>query len=202
MIFVGAGLASARLWGQIFLNKWSNSGRTQGPPLLNMENNVKKNIVLVLAVVFIVGCGSNKKETQKSSQQDASAKSQQYAAQAMQYLRDKDVAKAIRSFDMAIKSDPSNPEEYILLGQVYLRLKSPSRAIDTLRAALHVAPNNPEIYYMLATSLGLRWKEGDQDKAIEAAKKSVEFFMQRQDQDKFKKAVALLKGLTEKVRQK
>jgi len=162
---------------------------------------MKKNIALILAVAFIAGCGSNKQEAEKMPQQDSS-KSQQYVEQAMQYLNNKEVIQAVRSFDLAIKNDPTNPETYLLLGQVYLRLQNPSRAIDTLSAALRVAPNNPEIHYMLATSLGLRWEDADQDKAIESAKKSVEFFMQKQDQDKFKKAVVLLKSLTEKVQQK
>ncbi len=165
------------------------------------RNNLMKKLILVVFVVFIVGCGSNTKEKQSSSPQ-VSSKSQQYIAQGMKFLNNKEVLKAIKSFDMAIKSDPANPENYIFLSEVYLKLKAPDRAIDTLRAATRVSPKNPEVQYLLATSLGIRWKDEDKQAAIEAAKKSVELFVQAKNQDQFKKAVVLLKSLTEKLQNK
>jgi len=169
---------------------------------MKMENNMKKNIVLLLMIVLVVGCGSKeeKKEVKGGGQQTV-VKSQQYIARGMQYLNEKDIVKAIRSFDMAIKMDPANPENYLILGQVYLRLKNYQGAVDTLMAALRVAPNNPEVYYLLATCRGLRWEDEDKEKAIEAAQKSVELFMQSKNEEKFKKAVVLLKSLTQKVQQ-
>ena len=160
-----------------------------------------RSFIVVILVVFIVGCGSNKKEEQVSTPQ-VSSKSQQYIAQGMKFLNNKEVLKAIKSFDMAIKSDPTNPKNYIFLGEVYLKLKAPERAIDTLRAAARVFPTNPEVQYLLATSLGIRWKDEDKEAAIEAAKKSVELFMQAKNQESFKRSVVLLKSLTEKLQQK
>ncbi|VAX36688.1 hypothetical protein MNBD_UNCLBAC01-1240 [hydrothermal vent metagenome] len=160
-----------------------------------------KNIVLVLGVVFMVGCGSSKVE-EKQGMKKQTVKSTQYITKGMQYLNQKEPIKAIQSFDMAIKANPSNPENYLILGQVYLRLQNYQRAIDTLGAAVRVDPTNPEIYYLLATSRGLRWEEEDRVKSIDAAKKSIELFMQQKNQEKFQKAVVLLKGLTERAQQK
>lgn len=151
---------------------------------------MKKFLVLFIALVFVVGCGKREKKTQFQGVTET----EDFIAQGMQYLSESDIPNAIRSFDEAIKRDPMNPDNYLILGQVYLRLKQHSRAVDSFTAALRVDPFNGEAYYLLATSQAFR---GNFELAIEAAQKSIEIFVKYRDEEKFKRSVALLRSLLE-----
>ncbi|MCA9400012.1 MAG: tetratricopeptide repeat protein [Candidatus Omnitrophica bacterium] len=152
---------------------------------------MKKLLLCLVGIVFIIGCGSNTEE--KKSFKGVTAK-RDYIADGMNYLKQSDVKRAIQSFDLAIRQDPTNPENYVVLSQVYMRLKSYDRAVDSLQGAARVAPKNGEVQYLLATAHMLN---ENPEKAVESAKKSVDLFMQSRDEEKFKKAVLLLKSLTE-----
>ncbi len=161
-----------------------------------------KRIGLVVALgVIVTGCGGPK-ETPKGPKAPNVAQrkqmSQRYIAEGVKYLKQKDIAKAIQNFDMAIRANPADPANYLFLGEVYLKLKSYGRAIDTLKAALRVAPDNADVYYLLAVAEGIRWEGKDRQEAVDFAKKSVALYVQRRDQNKVKRAMILLKGLMEK----
>jgi len=149
---------------------------------------MKKFLFPVLILVLFVGCDSKSQTGFKG----VTAK-KDYVSEGMKFLNEADIPRAIRSFDMAIKQDPTNVDNYLVLGQVYMRLKQYDRAVDTLSAATRVSPENGEVYYLLATSKAL---DGRMEGAIESAQRSVEIYMQNRDEDRFKKAVVLLKSLS------
>lgn len=159
-----------------------------------------KIMMIGIALVF-AGCGSNENQSSltKSSSMPAPIEATRLANQSridegLQQLRDSDIPGAIKSFDDAIKVNPSDPQGYLVLGQTYLRLKEYDRAIDTFSAASRVAPDEGEIYYLLAVSHGLA---GNNDLARENAEKSVQIFQSQKNEEKFVRSVALLKGLSD-----
>ena len=153
---------------------------------------MKKFVLIMLSVGILAGCGSNDSEQAKTKFEGVKSENN-YIAQGMDYLGQSDIVNAIKSFDMAIKEDPTNVNNYLVLGQVYLRLKQYDRAGDTFSGALRAAPDNGEVYYLLAMSRGL---DGKNEQAITAVKRSVEIFMAEKNEVGFKKSVALLNGLT------
>lgn len=154
-----------------------------------------KKIFLFLLTVILIGCG---KAEQKEEKFEGVVAKKDYVAEGFQYLQAGNVQQAIFTFDEAIKQDPANPQNYLVLAEVYIRLKNFERAEDTAAAALRVAPNNGDVYYLLGLS---RTFQGKLKEATEAAQKSVEIFIQNREEEKFKKAVAMLKGLTESQEQ-
>ena len=158
-------------------------------------------VVLGMLGITVAGCGGPKETPGEQKAPTVAQKkkmSQQYIAKGVQYLKQKDLAKAIQNFDMAIRVNPADSANYLFLAEIYLKLKSYGRAIDTLKAALRVAPDNADIYYLLAVAEGMRWEGKDRQEAVDFAKKSVALYVQRQDQEKVKRAMILLKGLMEK----
>jgi len=85
---------------------------------------MKLKVLMVIAVLFLIGCGSNEAE---QKYQGVSEKVD-YVTLGMKYLSKGDISKAISNFDNAIKQDPQNSDNYVTLGQVYLRLKNYPRA--------------------------------------------------------------------------
>lgn len=157
---------------------------------------MRQLLVLMVCAVFLAGCGGDQQAKQSPSKPSGGSqgKSQEFLTAGIQYLNQQDVARAIHSFDMAIKADPTNSENYLVLGQVYMRLKQYERAIDTFSAATRVDPNNAEAFYLLSLS---KMMDGRYDKAEEAAQRSVELFMLNREEDKFKRSLALLKTIGE-----
>ncbi len=158
---------------------------------------MKKIFVMLVAVLFCAGCGGGNKDQAQNAPQSFK-KDQDYMAAGIQSLTQKDISSAIQNFDMAIKTDPTNVENYLVLGQVYMRLKQYERAIDTFSAAVKVAPNNPEAHYMLAINDFL---DGRFDGAEKSAQRSTELFMMNRDEEKTKKSIALLKSIEEAKKQ-
>lgn len=149
-----------------------------------------KQWILILMMLVMAGCGSN--ESAQTFQGVQVKKD--LVAQGMQLLGDSKVPEALRKFDEAIKQDPTNEQNYMVLGQVYLRLNNVDRAIDTLSAGLRVAPNNGELHYLLATSKALN---GNREEAVKHAQRSVDIFLQQRDEERFKRSLALLKGIVD-----
>lgn len=158
---------------------------------------MRQLLVLMVCAVFVAGCG-NDQQAKQTTGKPSGGKSQDYLTAGIQYLNQQDVARAIHSFDLAIKSDPQNSENYLVLGQVYMRMKQYERAIDTFSAATRVDPNNAEAFYLLSVS---KMMDGRFDKAEEAAQRSVELFMLNREEDKFKRSIALLKTIGEAKQQ-
>ena len=70
-----------------------------------------KNFIVGLAVLLVLtGCQA-KKEAKKAAAPKGN--SQAYIETGMNYLKDGDIGNAIKSFDMAIRVDPQNIENYM-----------------------------------------------------------------------------------------
>lgn len=154
-----------------------------------------KLLLVVLLAIGFVGCDNKKKEVKFEGVKQQST---DHVSQAMQYLSAQDIPSAIRSFDSAIRNDPSNIGNYMTLGQVYLRLNNPTSAVDTFSAATRVAPDNGEVFYMLAMSLGMQGEK--YELAVKAAQRSAELFKTSKNEEKFKESIILLKGLVEQAK--
>ncbi|HLF18949.1 MAG TPA: tetratricopeptide repeat protein [Candidatus Omnitrophota bacterium] len=167
---------------------------------------MKWSSYLVLLAVFVLACGEPRTQEKQSALQrpDARAQAQAFIEKGMEDLRNQDIVGAIQSFDNAIKTEPQNPENFLVLGQVYLRLRNYDKAVDTLNAGTRVDPNNGEIYYFLGAAHAIRQhtpgnaqEDFDRQEAVGAAKRSVEIFIQERNEEKLKLALGLLKSLEE-----
>jgi cytochrome c-type biogenesis protein CcmH/NrfG len=156
---------------------------------------VMKNFVWVLvAGVVLIGCdGKKTAENKQPAFQGVQAK-KDHVADAVSYLHQSDIPRAIQSFDQAIKQDPTNAQNYLLLGQVYLRLKNYTRAVDSFGGALKVDPNNGETYYFLAVG---KYFQNDLEGARKDIQSSLAIFMNNRDDAKFKQALALYQALNQ-----
>ncbi len=180
---------------------------------------MKKNILFVVMLAMVVGCGRPQTTQKQDLPKDAMSmpsvgqESNQLIQAGVNYLNEGEITNAIKSFDDAIRQEPTNPENYVVLGQVYLRLNKYAKAVDTFSAATRVAPDNGEIFYLLALANIFKEKKNQSSgdlieaqnshkSAILAVQKSIDIFMQKKDEDNFKKSVALLKGLTEQTEEK
>ena len=152
---------------------------------------MKRQTIFLLSILLVAGCG--KKEGQEAQFRGVQEK-RDYAGEGLNYLKQKDIVRAIQSFDMAIRQEPTKVENYLTLGQVYLHLQQPARAADTVSAAIKVAPQNPDAYYILALSEAM---DNKKDQAVEAAKKSAELYAAIKNEEMFKKSVALVQGLSQ-----
>lgn len=170
---------------------------------------MKKFYIILVAVMFVVGCGNNNETTQK----EQTIGQTEYMTEAYAHLSEGDVTAAIENFDAAIRQNPTNTENYIPLGELYLRLKNFTAAVDTFNAATKVDPNDGEAQYFLALSSMLKARieqtQGNQkeyehyhDKALTAGKQSAEIFMQAKDEERFKKSVSLVQTLTNNTQTK
>jgi len=170
---------------------------------------MKKNFLLILTAIFVLACGRAEKpgQTGMNSKTDVNnaAQSKEYINKGMEQLSQQDIIGALSSFDNAIRVDPQNPENYMVLGQVYLRLRNYDKAVDTFNAGTRIDPNYGEMYYFLAAANAVRYHLAEnqqqqsfyQSEGVLAAKRSVEIFVQEKDEEKFKRALALLKSLEE-----
>ena len=151
---------------------------------------MKRNVILILTVLFLAGCGQKETETKFEG---VTSEKKDNMSQGMKYLQEGDVNNAIRSFDEAIKADPKNSKNYIVLGEVYLKLNNNDSAHDSFTAATKVDPNNADAFYYLAVC---KQRKGEKDNALAAVKRSAELYMQSKDKVKFERSLLLLKELT------
>lgn len=150
---------------------------------------MKRFLMIVLLTVLVAGCGKVKDE---HSYQGVEAE-KDYIVKGIQYLSERDFANAIINFDMAIKAEPSNVENYLTIGQIYLRLKNYEQARNLFMIATKLAPLKGETYFFLAISEELN---GQREQALEVAKKSAVIYMKQRDQAGFRRAATLIQDLS------
>jgi Tfp pilus assembly protein PilF len=152
-----------------------------------------KRFMIFLIVVCFIGCSGSE---QKQAQEQNKKATADLLTTGFDYLSKSDVPNAIKNFDLAIKSDPSDSTNYIVLGQVYLRLNNISKAIDTFNAATKIDPDNGDLFHLLGFIYAARADEGDRAYAIEKTKRSIEIFLAEKNQEKLLKSMALLQNIT------
>ena len=150
---------------------------------------MKRFLCVMLLAVFVAGCGQAKDE---HAFQGIEAETD-FIVKGVQLLGERDFAKAMRNFDMAIKAEPTNVENYLTVGQIYLRLKNYEQARNLFAVATKLAPFKGQTYFFLAISEELN---GNREKAVEIAQKSAVIYMKQRNQQGFRRAVTLIQDLT------
>jgi len=159
---------------------------------------MNKVFALIILSLLVVGCGNRSQDS--ASMEGISRQSRKFVKTGMKLLEKGDVSKAIWNLDEAIRQDPRNSANYVILGQVYLKLKNFEKAQDSFQAATRVDPADGKAFYLLAVSKHLR---GRLSEAAVDAQKSAEIFIKKRDKERFQKSVNLLnhiKETTEKIK--
>ena len=108
-----------------------------------------------------------------------------------------DIKGAVGNFAAAIKVAPDDFEGYFMLSETFVHLKQYPQAIAVLSTAVHQFPENGLVYYLLAVA----YESAEQPlPAIVAARRSVEIFSAKGDQDGVKRSAILLAGLIESAK--
>jgi len=176
---------------------------------------MKKHLPFLLLTVLMSACGKPAEQQPASSSGTVAATTPAPAAtpamqakafmdQGMAYFEKEDVVNALKSFDNAIKVEPNNGQNFLVLGQIYMRLRNYDKAVDTFNAGTRVDPNLGELFYFLgaANAIRVHMSEGPQAEAyknegIAAAQRAVEIFIKEKDEVRLKTSLALLKSLQE-----
>jgi len=173
---------------------------------------MKTYLPLILLSVLLSACegpqqqasGPDAPVSTPQSQGTPASQSKAFMDEGMAYFAKEDIVNALKSFDNAIKVEPSNADNYLVLGQIYLRLRNYDKAVDTFKAGTRVGPNHGEIFYFLGASNAIRFHlssgvqaEDYKAEGIAAAQRAVEIFIEQKDEVRLKTSLALLKSLKE-----
>jgi tetratricopeptide (TPR) repeat protein len=164
---------------------------------------VKKVLIIFLVVLISAGCNSRERTPAKKTPPSDANLPQQAAVKLMQqgveFLNQKDVAKAVVSFEGAIQVDPMNLQPYMVLAEIFMRMQSYPEAIAVLERASTVFPDNGYVYYMLSLA-----NQGNKTPlpAVLAARKSVELFQAQKNEEGYKQSVILMESLIKTEQQK
>ena len=171
---------------------------------------MKKYLSLILLTALVLGCeqpqdqASNPAPVTAAPTVDSSSQAKALMDQGMEFFAKEDVVNALKSFDDAIKVDPNNADNYLVLGQIYLRLRNYDKAVDTFNAGSRVGPDHGEIFYFLGAANAVRFHlsqgqeaEAYKQEGIAAAQRAVEIFIKQKDEVRLKTSLALLKSLQE-----
>ena len=148
-------------------------------------------LVLVSMALGSAGCG------RKAEAPAVDPRARQLVAEGTAYLKQGDVVKAVQSFAMSIKASPDNFDAYYMLGETFIRLKQFPQAQAVLKGAVDRFPANPLAFYLLAVAY-----EGSDNMmpAIVAARKSLDIFQARGDEEGARRAMILLAALVQSAK--
>lgn len=162
-----------------------------------------RGLIIFIIVLSIAGCNSRERSPEKRSPVPDPNLPKQAAAKLLQqgvdFLNQKDIAKAVVSFEGAIQVDPKNLQPYMVLAEVFMRMKSYPEAIVILERAATVFSDNGYVFYMLSLA-----NEGNKTPlpAVLAARKSVELFQTQNNQEGYKQSMLLMEALIKTEQQK
>ncbi|MFH0753794.1 MAG: tetratricopeptide repeat protein [Candidatus Omnitrophota bacterium] len=150
-----------------------------------MKKIIVVAMVSMLSGMMVAGCGQ-KEAAVKPADVD---KGRQLLMEGTVFLKQGDVRKAVESYASAIKESPDSFDAYFMLAQTFIHLKQFPQAQAVLTAAAQRFPDNPTLFYFLA----IAYQGGEEVMpAIVAARKSVDLFHARNDDDGEKRATILL----------
>lgn len=162
-----------------------------------------KGLIAFVIVLAFAGCNS-KEQASKNKAPDFDPTMPQQASlklmeQGRDFLNEKDIAKAVVSFEGAIQVDPKNLQPYMVLAEIFMRMKSYPEAILVLERAVSVFPDNGYVFYMLSLA-----NEGNKNPlpAVLAARKSVELFKTQNNEEGYKQSLLLMETLIKTEQQK
>ena len=167
-------------------------------------------IGLFLIGILACGCGSKEKTSQeendnstgqpdmKQAASDSSleGKKQKLLKIGMTHLNKAEIPEAVKTFNEAIKLDPNDTRPYFILAETYMHLQNYEGALAVLDNVIKLEPQNGHAYYLKGIVSGL---SGKKPEAVEAAQKSIMIFKEKQDEENFKRSLALLQELTAEI---
>ena len=161
---------------------------------------MNKIFYVILIGGIIIGCSRSQHADNIESEVTTApaAPAHDYVKEGLDYLKQADAKAAIKSFDEAIRQNPTDTKAYMALGETYMRMQEYTRAIDTFSAASMMAPKDGEILYLLAVNHQMA---GNFREAVESAQKSLEIFKQKKDQKSFTKSLALIQDIVKEEKQ-
>jgi cytochrome c-type biogenesis protein CcmH/NrfG len=150
-------------------------------------------VMMVAAGMMVAGCA--KKEEAKVAAPD---KAHQLLLEGTVFLKQGDVRKAVESYASSIKESPDYFEAYFMLAQTFIHLKQFAQAQSVLTTAVDRFPDNPAAFYLLAIAY-----QGSDDlmPAIVAARKSVDLYRAKKDDEGEKRATVVLGVLVQIAKQ-
>lgn len=163
---------------------------------------MNKWIIVLVALLSVAGCGPKeqaKKDNIASNPalvKEAAAKLMQ---QGVQFLNQKDIPKAVMSFEGAIKVDPSDVQPYMILSEIFISLKNYPEAIGVLERAANAFPENGYVFYMLSLT---NRDNGTPLPAVLAARRSAELFKAQNNQEGFGQAALLMQSIVKDQEEK
>ncbi|HOW35202.1 MAG TPA: tetratricopeptide repeat protein [Candidatus Omnitrophota bacterium] len=155
---------------------------------------MKRMIYVLMAVVWLAGCGSRQpaEKTDTASAPQAPAVKTDLVEIGAKYLAKGDVVNAMGAFNQAVVINPNDVRAYFVLGQMYMQMANYDKAIENFKSVASIDPNNGQAYLMLGGCYDL---QGKRPEAIDAVKKSVEVFEKQRDETGFKTSLAILQKL-------
>ena len=163
---------------------------------------MKTWIIVLVALLSVVGCNSREQAKEKSVAPDQALVKQAAAKlmqQGVQFLNQKDISKAVVSFQGAIQVDPTDLQPYMVLSEIFLSLKSYLEAIAVLERAANTFPDNGYVFYMLSLA---NESNGAALPAVLAARRSAELFQAQNNQEGFQQSVLLMQRLIKNEEEK
>lgn len=164
---------------------------------------MKQLLIAFLVVSLFAGCNSRERSPKSEKTPSDALLPQQAAVKLMQqgveFLNQKDIAKAVVSFEGAIQVDPTNLQPYMVLAEIFMRMESYPQAITVLERAINAFPENGYVFYMLSLA-----NQGNKMPlpAVLAARKSVELFQAQNNEEGYKQAMLLMDSLIKSEQQK
>lgn len=149
-------------------------------------------VLLVSGAMLFAGCG------QKTEKAAVTPQARQMLVEGTVYLKQGDVVKAVQNFAAAIKMAPDYFDSYYMLGETFIHLKQFPQAQAVLTSAINRFPENPMAYYLLAVAYE---GSGNMMPAIVSARKSIDLFQVKKDEDGVKRATILLGALVQIAKQ-
>ena len=163
------------------------------------KDNERVNMKRLMAVIVIAGLmvsGCAKKDS------DAVVKGQsagrKLLVEGTVFLKQGDIKSAVGSFAEAIKKSPDDFEGYFMLSETFVHIKQFPQAIAVLSTAVRQFPENGLAYYLLSVAYE---GSGQTLPAIVAARRSVEIFNAKGDENGVKRSAILLAGLIQSAKQ-
>ena len=149
---------------------------------------------VAIAGLLLAGCA--KKEAPAAAQNQTVAR--KMLIEGTVFLKQGDIKNAVGSFAGAIKAAPEDFEGYFMLSETFVHLKQYPQAISVLSTAVRQFPENGLAYFLLAVA----YESAEQPvPAIVAARRSVEIFTAKGDQDGVKRSTILLAALVQSAKQ-
>ena len=150
-------------------------------------------VLVASGALMVAGCS---KKTEEKAAVDPRAR--QLLVEGTAFLKQGEVVKAVQNFATAIKASPDYFESYYMLGETFIHLKQFPQAQAVLTAATGRFPENPLAYYLLAVAYE---GSGSMMPAIVSARKSVDLFQAKQDEEGVKRSTILLGTLVQIAKQ-